>query len=88
MFVPCAAYYAATLLLEVGWLQASHHTLAIWLKKRVSELKQRRWTQQGYAPAHPDADVEAAEDEDEDVREERAALQTGGLAASLGYMLT
>ena len=73
--VAFAAYYAATLLLEVGWLQIASHSITTWLKKRFSQLRQRRLTQQGYEQTASDSAAEAAEDED--VQEERIALQTG-----------
>ena len=73
--VASAAYYAATLLLEVGWLQIAYHAISTWLKKRFSQLQQRRLTQQGYEQTASDSAAEAAEDED--VQEERIALQNG-----------
>ncbi len=70
-----AAYYAATLLLEVGWLQIAYHYITVWLKKRLAGLRQRHHSQGGYEQTSSDSAAEGAEDED--VQEERLALQSG-----------
>ena len=77
-----AAYYAATLLLEVGWLQIAYHYITVWLKKRLVGLRRRHHSQGGYEQTSSDSAAEAAEDED--VQEERLALQSG--QASLGLL--
>jgi len=69
-------YYAATLLLEVGWLQMAFHYLTVWLKRSIGRFRRRHHTQQGYAPTDSDSVAEGAEDED--VQEERMALQQTG----------
>ena len=75
----CTGYYAATLLLEVGWLQRAYHYASVWLKKSVMRLKQLRHSQQGYQQTESDP-AEAAEDED--VREERLAVQAGAASVT------
>lgn len=70
-----AVYFAATLLMETGWLQWGFHLSQGWLKKTTSRLLSRRRSQQGYEQTQTDAVGEVAEDED--VREEREALQAG-----------
>lgn len=70
-----AAYYAATLLLEVGWLQIAYHYITVWLKKRLTGLRRRNLSQGEYEQTNSDSAAEAAEDED--VQEERLALQSG-----------
>jgi len=77
-----AAYYAATLLLEVGWLQIAYHYITVWLKKRLTGLRRRHHSQGGYEQTSSDSAAEAAEDED--VQEERLALQSG--QAPLGLL--
>ena len=71
----CSGYYAATLMLEIGWLQRAYHYTTVWLKKSMGRLVQRRHTQQGYEATAADAAAEAPEDED--VQEERTAVQAG-----------
>ena len=70
-----AAYYAATLLLEVGWLQIAYHFITVWLKKRLAGLRRRHHSQGGYEQTSSDSAAEGAEDED--VQDERLALQSG-----------
>lgn len=68
-------FYAVTLLLEVGWLQRVYHYTAVWMKKSVSKLRQLRHGQQGYEQTETNSAAEDAEDED--VQEERLAVQAG-----------
>lgn len=70
-----AAYYAATLLLEVGWLQIAYHYITVWLKNRLAGLRRRHHSQAGYEQTSSDSAAEGAEDED--VQEERLAVQSG-----------
>lgn len=81
MILHCAAYYAATLLLEVGWLQIAYHYITLWMKKSVGRFRQRHHTQQGYEQTESDSAAEGAEDED--VQEERVAVQAGKSVAWL-----
>ena len=61
--------------METGWLQWSFHQLQGWMKKTSSRVLKRSRTRQGYEQTQAEADGEGAEDED--VREEREALQSG-----------
>ena len=70
-----AVFFAATLLMETGWLQWSFHQLQGWMKKTTSRVLKRSRTRQGYKQTQVEADGDGAEDED--VREEREALQSG-----------
>ena len=76
-----AAYYAATLLLEVGWLQIAYHYITVWLKKRLAGLRRRHHSQAGYEQTSSDSAAEGAEDED--VQEERLAVQSGQASRGL-----
>ena len=69
-----------TLLLEVGWLQRVYHYTAVWMKKSVSKLRQLRHGQQGYEQTETNSAAEDAEDED--VQEERLAVQAGDASSS------
>ena len=60
--------------METGWLQWSFHQLQGWIKKTTSRVF-KRCRSQGYEQTQAEDDREHAEDED--VREERQALQAG-----------
>lgn len=70
-----SGYYSATLLLEIGWLQRAYHYATVWAKKSIARLKQLRHSQQGYEQTASDSTAERGEDED--VQEERLAVQAG-----------
>ena len=70
-----AVYFLATLLVESGWLQWSYHRACSWVKKSSARILQRQHSRQGYEHTLSEAADEGIEDED--VREERQALQAG-----------
>lgn len=77
----CTGYFAATLLLEVGWLQRAYHYTAVWMRKGAARMWQSRHGRQGYEQTDSDAEVT----EDEDVQEERLAVQAGTAVADVVF---
>ena len=81
-FLLSTGYFAATLLLEVGWLQRAFHYTAVRVRRGIARLGQLRRGRQGYEQTDSGPDAESTEDED--VREERLAVQAGTAVAEPG----
>lgn len=81
----CTGYFAATLLLEVGWLQRAYHYTAVRMRKGAARMWQLRHGRQGYEQTDSGPDAEGTEDED--VQEERLAVQAGTAIAAFGLVL-
>ena len=62
--------------METGWLQWGYHQAHSWGKKTTARLLRRQHSRQGYEQTSAEPLDEGTEDED--VREERQALQAGG----------
>jgi hypothetical protein len=72
-----AGYMALTLLVESGWLGSLHARAKTALQRCWGGLRGNRRRRQGYVCLDEESSSETGDVEDEDVKAERTALQTG-----------
>ena len=72
-----AGYMALTLLVESGWLGSLHARAKAALQRCWGGLRGNRHRRQGYVCLDEESSSQTGDVEDEDVKAERTALQTG-----------